>query len=129
MHALVRSMVEKQIAQRVTASAPITTYICLDCEGNLEVRDGVWSCRGCSSRILPFSHLFSHGYDDLMEQLLEQVAPYMDPLPGRECPKCHDKMHVARVPKYLGAKWSGERVDICQRCEHLWLDYVELTGI
>ena len=129
MRALVRSMVEKTIAQRVVDAESTTTYICLDCEGRLEVLDGVWSCRGCKSRILPFSHLFSHGYDDLMEQLLEQVAPYMDPLPGRECPKCHTKMHVARVPKYLGAQWSGERVDVCQPCEHLWLDYVELDGI
>ena len=122
-------MVEKKIAQRAAASAATKTYTCLDCEGLLEVRDGVWSCLVCSSRILPFSYLFSHGYSDLMDQLLEQVAPYMDPLPGRECPKCHDKMHVARVPKQSGAQWSGERVDVCQRCEHLWLDYVELAGI
>lgn len=122
-------MVEKTIAQRAVSVEPTPTYLCLDCEGRLEVRDGVWSCRVCCSRILPFSHLFSHGYDELMEQLLEQVAPYMDPLPGRGCPKCGIKMYVARVPKYLGAQWSGERVDICQNCEHLWLDYVELDGI
>ena len=122
-------MVEKKIAQRAAVSAATATYSCLDCEGRLEVRDGVWSCLVCSSRILPFSYLFLHGYSDLMDQLLEQVAPYMEPLPGRECPKCHDKMHVARVPQQSGAQWSGERVDICQRCEHLWLDYVELAGI
>lgn len=109
-----------------------TQQLCLDCSDNLRHDDYGLACASCGSHWWNLGRLERDGWHELVRYLRYEAAPISDPVKGRPCMECGERMSVVHGP---GAgdggvpQWTHERVDVCCACDKLWLDPSELGGL
>lgn len=126
-----KALCRKAVESTVTKEAAVRDQRkCVACQGPIRVLDGEWSCAVCGGRAISFTSVNRRFGSILLSYIAEQTHSYMDPVLGRGCPFCGQRMCVAQLPirETDGGRqgWRGERVDVCIVCETVWADGGEM---
>ncbi len=109
-----------------------TQQLCLACSDNLRFDDYGLACASCGSHWWNLGRVERDGWHDLVRYLRYEAAPISDPVKGRPCMECGERMSVVHGPGSQDGgvpQWTHERIDVCCVCDKLWLDPAEFDGL